>query len=91
MVVDIPANTRDAEGNVIKGPKATKALYPDDPSNVYHSYIGDHTKFRILHGGVKEHHIHHQHAHQWVHTPTVTIPATTTARPLAPAPPLRWK
>ena len=45
MVVDIPANTRDAAGNVIKGPKATKALYPDDPSNVYHSYIGDHTKF----------------------------------------------
>jgi hypothetical protein len=69
MVVDIPANSRDALGNVIKGPKATKALYPDDPSNVYHSYIGDHTKFRILHGGVKEHHIHHQHAHQWVHTP----------------------
>jgi manganese oxidase len=69
MIVDIPANTRDAQGNVIKGPKATKALYPDDPSNVYHSYIGDHTKFRILHGGVKEHHIHHQHAHQWVHTP----------------------
>jgi hypothetical protein len=69
MVVDIPANTRDALGNVIKGPKATKALYPDDPSNVYHSYIGDHTKFRILHGGVKEHHIHHQHAHQWVHSP----------------------
>jgi manganese oxidase len=68
MVVDIPANTRDALGNVIKGPKATKALYPDDPSNVYHSYISDHTKFRILHGGVKEHHIHHQHAHQWVHT-----------------------
>ncbi len=69
MVVDIPANTRDAQGNVIKGPKATKALYPDDPSNVYHGYIADHTKFRILHGGVKEHHIHHQHAHQWVHTP----------------------
>ncbi|HEX7287971.1 MAG TPA: multicopper oxidase domain-containing protein [Candidatus Angelobacter sp.] len=69
MVVDIPANTRDAAGNVIPGPKATKALYPDDPSNVYHSYIADHTKFRILHGGVKEHHIHHQHAHQWVHTP----------------------
>ena len=51
------------------GLKATKALYPDDPSNVYHSYLSDHTKFRILHGGVKEHHIHHQHAHQWVHTP----------------------
>ncbi|MGE5048755.1 MAG: hypothetical protein ACM3PC_09320, partial [Deltaproteobacteria bacterium] len=51
------------------GMKATKALFPDDPSNVYHSYLADHTKFRILHGGAKEHHIHHQHAHQWVHTP----------------------
>ena len=69
QIVDIPANTRDANGAVIPGPKATKVLYPDDPSNVYHSYIRDHTKFRILHGGVKEHHIHHQHAHQWVHTP----------------------
>jgi hypothetical protein len=69
QIVDIPANTRDANGAVIPGPKATKVLYPDDPSNVYHSYISDHTKFRILHGGVSEHHIHHQHAHQWVHTP----------------------
>jgi manganese oxidase len=69
QIVDIPANTRDTAGNVIPGAKATKVLYPDDPSNVYHSYIADHTKFRILHGGVKEHHIHHQHAHQWVHTP----------------------
>jgi hypothetical protein len=38
MVVDFPANSNM---------KATKALYPDDPSNVYHSYIGDHLRFRI--------------------------------------------
>jgi hypothetical protein len=50
-------------------PKATKAFYPDDPSNVYHSYIGDHTKFRILHGGTGVTHVHHLHAHQWLHTP----------------------
>src|SRR5439155_664383 len=31
--------------------KATVAFFPDDPSNVYHSYINDHVKFRILHGG----------------------------------------
>ncbi len=49
--------------------KATKALYPDDPSNVYHSYINDHTKFRILHAGTGVAHVHHQHAHQWLHTP----------------------
>lgn len=50
-------------------PKATKAFYPDDPSNVYHSYIGDRTKFRILHGGTGVTHVHHLHAHQWLHTP----------------------
>ena len=49
--------------------KATRSLYPDDPSNVYHSYMADHTKFRILHGGVDLHHLHHQHAHQWLHSP----------------------
>jgi manganese oxidase len=51
------------------GAKATQALYPDDPSNVYHSYISDHTTFRVLHGGVDLHHVHHQHAHQWMHSP----------------------
>jgi hypothetical protein len=69
QVVDIPANATDANGNIIPGPKATKVLYPDDPSNVYNSYLGDHVKFRILHAGPKEHHIHHQHTHQWLHTP----------------------
>jgi len=50
-------------------PKATKAFYPDDPSNVYHSYINDHTKFRIHHGGTVATHVHHQHAHQWLQSP----------------------
>jgi hypothetical protein len=69
QVVDIPANTTDANGNLILGRKATKVLYPDDPSNVHHSYIGDHVKMRIVHAGPKEHHIHHLHAHQWLQTP----------------------
>jgi hypothetical protein len=60
MVVDFPANSNM---------KATKALYPDDPSNVYHSYIGDHLRFRILHAGTNITHVHHQHAHQWLHSP----------------------
>ncbi|MDB5036135.1 MAG: hypothetical protein JWQ98_3376 [Chlorobi bacterium] len=51
------------------GYKATKAFYPDDPSNVYHSYMDDHIKFRISHGGAFITHVHHQHAHQWLHTP----------------------
>lgn len=69
MVVDVPANATDGTGNLIPGRKATKAFYADDPSNVYHSYLRDHVKFRVLHGGSKEHHIHHQHAKQWLHTP----------------------
>ena len=69
MVVDVPANTRDGSGNLIKGAKATKVLYPDDPSNVHHSYLNDRVKIRNLHAGPKEHHIFHLHAHQWLHTP----------------------
>jgi hypothetical protein len=49
--------------------KATAAFFPDDPSNVYHSYINDHLKFRILHGGRDVTHVHHQHAHQWLQSP----------------------
>ena len=51
------------------GKKATKAFYPDDPSNVYHSYLGDHVRFRVLHAGAAVHHIHHHHAHQWLRSP----------------------
>ncbi len=49
--------------------KPTKAFYPDDPSNVYHSYLGDHVTFRVLHAGVSVHHVHHHHAHQWLFSP----------------------
>jgi manganese oxidase len=50
-------------------PPATMAFFPDDPSNVYHSYLGDHVQFQIVHAGASVHHVHHHHAHQWVHTP----------------------
>jgi hypothetical protein len=50
-------------------PKAKRALYADDPSNVYHSYMNDHVKFRITHAGAGITHVHHQHAHQWLHSP----------------------
>jgi hypothetical protein len=80
QVVNVPANAPctidqlrhpDDFGGCTPTPgrKAQKVFYPDDPSNVYHSYIGDHVKFRVLHGGSKEHHIHHLHAHQWLRTP----------------------
>src|SRR5689334_17942123 len=65
QLVDIPANASIPEKNIL----ATKVLYPDDPSNVHHSYLNDHVKMRVLHAGPKEHHIHHLHAHQWLRTP----------------------
>ena len=49
--------------------RATLAYYPDDPSNVYHSYLRDHLKFRITNPGPTVPHVHHQHAHQWLHSP----------------------
>ena len=69
QIVDVPANTTDSNGKLILGRKATTVLYPDDPSNVHHSYIGDPVKMRVVHAGAKEHHIHHLHAHQWLQTP----------------------
>ncbi|HLL73526.1 MAG TPA: hypothetical protein VK363_18945 [Pyrinomonadaceae bacterium] len=47
--------------------KAVEALFPDDPSNVHHSYMGDPVRFRNLHAGPKETHVFHLHAHQWLH------------------------
>lgn len=46
--------------------KAVNVLYPDDPSNVHHSYMGDAVRFRNMHAGPKETHVFHLHAHQWV-------------------------
>jgi manganese oxidase len=48
------------------GKKPTGAMYPDDPSNVHHSYLNDPVRFRNIHAGPKETHVFHLHAHQWV-------------------------
>jgi hypothetical protein len=52
-----------------KPPKATIVYYPDDPSNVYHSYTREHVKFRINNVSIGQPHVHHQHAHQWLQSP----------------------
>ncbi|HEU4453961.1 MAG TPA: multicopper oxidase domain-containing protein [Longimicrobium sp.] len=69
MVVDVPAAADFDPAAPVRGPRATRTLYPDDPSNVFHSYLNDHVKIRNLHAGPKEHHIFHLHAHQWLHSP----------------------
>ncbi|CAM2066037.1 hypothetical protein SCOR_11695 [Sulfidibacter corallicola] len=74
MVVDVPANTPEVSGSAKSDHrKATKALFPDDPSNVHHSYIGDHVKFRVASATTAVPHVHHQHAHQWLHTPNSDV------------------
>ena len=82
MVVDIPANAVDPATNQIKiGPKATKALYPDDPSE----------RLSQLHGRsreVSDPARRHQHqprasparAPVAAHARTTTRAATATAR-----------
>jgi hypothetical protein len=75
MLVDVPANAGlelcdPALNNCTAvGPKATKALFPDDPANVHHAYTGDFTKFRNVHAGPAEQHIFHLHNHQWLFNP----------------------
>src|SRR5688500_1874737 len=70
MVVDNPAAAVFSPSNPPPpGPRATLVRYPQDPSNVFHSYLNDHVKIRNLHAGPKEHHVFHLHAHQWLHTP----------------------
>ena len=46
------------------GDPALLEAYPDDPSNVHHSYLNDKVVFRNLHAG-KETHVFHLHTHQW--------------------------
>lgn len=85
MVVDVPANAvaalntggsepptpspTPATAPTPPGQRATKAFYPDDPSNVYHSYMRDHVTMRLLHTGQGITHVHHLHAHQWLRSP----------------------
>lgn len=65
MIVDKPANLQ-VPGMPFAGQAATKAYFPEDPSNVYHSYLNDRVVIRNIHAGPKEHHVFHLHAHQWL-------------------------
>ena len=46
------------------GDPALLEAFPDDPSNVHHSYLNDKVVFRNFHAG-KETHVFHLHSHQW--------------------------
>ena len=70
-------------GNLSKRP-ATRAFYPDDPSNVYHSYLNDRVLFRVLHAGTNIVHVHHQHAHQWLRTPASAMSKLLDSQTITP-------
>ncbi|HEX6904099.1 MAG TPA: copper oxidase [Thermoanaerobaculia bacterium] len=92
MVVDVPASAPCKEEELRQGvnctpkpgPKATRAYYPDDPSNVYHSYLNDRVIFRNLHAGSDDHHIFHLHAHQWVHSPKSDLSSYLDSQAIGP-------
>ncbi|XXX82777.1 multicopper oxidase domain-containing protein [Sorangium sp. So ce134] len=63
---------------------ATQALFPDDPSNVHHAYLGDPVWFRNLHAGPKETHVFHLHAHQWLKVPSNDDANTLDAQSISP-------
>lgn len=48
--------------------KTARALYPADPSNVLHSYLGEPVRFRVLQGA-GERTVHHQHGVSWLQIP----------------------
>ena len=53
-----------------EGPQTDAVVpYPDDPSNVFHSYLGDPVRFRVLYAGQGESPVHFQQAHQWLYLP----------------------
>lgn len=90
MLVDVPANLgleqvrpMSAPPPGAVGPKATRAFFPDDPSNVHHAYMGDFVKFRNLHTG-KEYHVFHLHNHQWLFNPNDDNASYIDAQTLAP-------
>ena len=40
-------------------------VHGDPATPVLHAYLGDPVKIRLIHGGIKETHVFHQHLYQW--------------------------
>ena len=64
--------------------KAVEALWPDDPSNVYHSYVRDPVRIRNLHAGPRETHVFHLHGNQWLRSPDDDQSAYTDSQTIGP-------
>ena len=40
-------------------------VYGDPAPTILRAYVGDPSKIRLIHGGIKETHVFHLHNHQW--------------------------
>lgn len=40
-------------------------VYSDPAPHIPRAYVGDPSKIRLIHGGIKETHVFHLHNHQW--------------------------
>jgi hypothetical protein len=58
-------------------------LFGDPVTPILRAYRGDPCRVRLVHAGVKEHHVFHLHVHQWHAVPTDTA-VPSTWRPGAP-------
>ncbi len=76
--------TDDSDGDGSTDTDGEAIRFPDDPSNVYHSYLGDPVKYRIASAGGAAAHVHHQHAHQWLHTPNASAGHYLDSQTLTP-------
>ncbi|MFT5681146.1 MAG: hypothetical protein ACI8RZ_002052, partial [Myxococcota bacterium] len=66
LLTSAPAWTPDGAQ---EGPVADAVVpYPDDPTNVFHSYLGDPVRFRVLYSG-SESPVHALQGHQWLDLP----------------------
>lgn len=44
-------------------------VYGDPAPPILRAYVGDPSKIRLIHGGIKETHVFHLHNHQWLRNP----------------------
>ena len=47
-------------------------VYGDPAPPILRAYVGDPSKIRLIHGGIKETHVFHLHNHQWLRNPEDT-------------------
>ena len=64
--------------------------YGDPAPFIPKAYVGDPTKFRLVHGGVKETHVFHMHNHQWRLEPDDPKSTIIDSISVSPRSVIRW-